>query len=119
MDGSISDPIILRVCGAEIFVSGKRALRNILKSYNQLIKLALELIRFKLLLFIPLNLGKPGDGFHSGAFLQAGEDVDSLGRIAANVHIIDSSVLQELYPGSITPTIMLNSARIVRSTYSE
>jgi len=70
-------------------------------------------------LFIPtifLKPTPPGSGFHLGSSMPQGIATDSWGRLSIwqNVHIVDASVLPTLEVGSITPTIMVNAARITR-----
>jgi len=55
-------------------------------------------------------------GYHFGASISHGEITDQLGQISGfnNIHIIDASVLPEIYPGSIASIAMINAARITR-----
>jgi ferredoxin len=113
---SNSDSIVVKKMRDSIIVKGNARKKAKFKAYWEMSKLALELISDKRLLLIFGGFGKPGTGFHSGSFLECGNQVDHLGAILKDIHIIDSSVLPELPVGSITPTIMVNAARIVRQT---
>jgi ferredoxin len=113
---SNSDLIVVRKMKDSIIVKGSSRIKARFRSYWEMSKLALELISDKKLLLIFAGFGKPGTGFHSGSFLECGNQVDHLGTILKGIHIIDSSVLPTLPVGSITPTIMVNAARIVRQT---
>lgn len=55
-------------------------------------------------------------GYHLGAGLSHGVETNELGELpgAPNVHIVDSSVLPDVFQGSITPATMLNAIRIAR-----
>jgi len=63
----------------------------------------------------------PGGGYHHGSSFPQGSLSDYVGRpkFFRNVHIVDSSVLPSLPLGSITPTVMANAVRIVRTVMSE
>jgi hypothetical protein len=74
----------------------------------------------KLGLYLPARLtpiGVPGDGYHTGAFLRNGTDIDDSGQLIGfkGIHILGSASLPTLPLGSITPTIMahaMNSTRL-------
>ncbi len=120
IDSSISNSMVMSRKDNGLFLHGQNQKRNNFYARIELLKLMFELARIRRLFpFFIGKLSKPGAGYHSGAFLKLGEDVDSLGQIAKSVHIVDSSVLPNLRPGSITPTIMLNCARIVRTCYEK
>ncbi len=120
MDSSISNSLIMSRRDNDIFLCAEKRKKNNFYTRVELFKLMLELSRIgRFFPFFIAKLSEPGSGFHSGAFLKLGEEVDSLGQIAKSIHIVDSSVLPNLRPGSITPTIMLNCARIVRTSYEE
>lgn len=51
-------------------------------------------------------------------FLKFGQDVNEFGELYdfKGIHFVDSSTLPDIYPGSITPTVMLNAIRMARIT---
>jgi hypothetical protein len=61
---------------------------------------------------------KPGSGVHFGGWAPMGTVTDRLGRFkeSDNVHLVDSSVFQDIPAGPITYTIMANSYRIARES---
>jgi len=119
-DSSISNSMIMSRKNNGLFLHGENRKRNNFYARIELLKLMFELARIgRFFPFFIGKLSKPGAGYHSGAFLKLGVEVDSLGQIAKSIHVVDSSVLPNLRPGSITPTIMLNCARIVRTCYEE
>ena len=74
---------------------------------------------FSLGLYLPISqtkLGQPGDGYHCGGSLEIDEHINRNGELIGlpNIFVVDSSVLQDLPLGSITPTIMANSITITK-----
>ena len=119
MDSSISNSILVTRKDNEIWLKGENNWRKNLYVRKELFKLMFQLGKAgRFFPFFAGKLSRPGSGYHTGAFLKLGKEVNCLGQIAKSVHIIDSSVLPSLKPGSITPTIMLNCARIIRSCYT-
>ena len=62
-----------------------------------------------------------GSGTHYGGWLRMGEKSDLLGRPckAKNIHVVDSSIFNDIPAGPITFTIMANSARIGKEAWAE
>jgi hypothetical protein len=118
-DMSISGTIELQSFNSEITVKGilsKESKKQIRQSLRQLM---FEFLRIGLYLPIfVIKTGVPGSGFHSGAFLKFDQDVNEFGELYdfKGIHFVDSSTLPDIYPGSITPTVMLNAVRIARIT---
>jgi len=91
------------------------------------IKLNIREIRkffFSLGMYLPISkteIGQPGDGYHIGGSLRLGEHINSNGELISlsNVFVVDSSSLQQIPLGSVTPTIMANSIRITKSAIGQ
>ena len=71
-------------------------------------------------MYLPISkteLGQPGDGYHIGGSLRLGEHINVNGELISmsNVFVVDSSSLQQIPLGSVTPTIMANSIRITKT----
>jgi ferredoxin len=66
---------------------------------------------------ISIRILPVGLGYHYGASLSEGFEVDSTGLLkgATNIHIVDSSVLQNLEVGPITQTVMANAVKLMRN----
>ena len=97
--------------------------KNSIKSFKKKLKDFSVFMR-KSGLIIPISLtsfSQPGAGYHFGSSFAHGAETDNLGRLhnLKKVFIVDSSVLPNLEVGSITPTVMVNAARIVRSAIEE
>jgi choline dehydrogenase-like flavoprotein len=63
-------------------------------------------------------ISKPGEGVHSGGWLQMGKGSNLLGVPlgCSNIHVVDSSVLPSIAAGPITFTVMANAMRIARQS---
>jgi hypothetical protein len=73
----------------------------------------------KLGLYLPARLtpiGVPGDGYHTGAFLRVGKDIDESGQLIGfkGIHILGAASLPKLPLGSITPTIMAHAIKLTK-----
>lgn len=74
---------------------------------------------FSLGFYLPISqtkVGNPGDGYHCGGSLILGKHIDINGQLIGlpNVYVVDSSSLQRIPLGSITPSIMANSIKITK-----
>jgi hypothetical protein len=119
LNSKYSGTVIMEKSGKSILVKGRHQVLEKKYTYNFIKDLSKNLR--KVGLYIPVRLLKispPGSGFHIGSSIPHGEFTDHLGRLPDwnNIHIVDASVLPEIEVGSITPTIMVNSSRIVRKT---
>jgi len=116
----ISDTFTIEKKNDTILVSSvetiayKKLARRQLKNLSRplLSRLSVLVVRFA-------KISTPGTGYHFGSSLQHGLLTDSFGRPSnfQRIHVVDASVLPSIFPGSITPTVMANAMRIVRSFY--
>jgi hypothetical protein len=116
-DSRISGTINLTAHGSDILVMGRLDKGQKKSIHKALTGLRIDLLRVGLFIpFFIFKVGYVGTGFHSGSFLKYGVDINEFGELYdyKGVHIIDSSTLPTIDPGSITPTIMINAVRIAR-----
>lgn len=118
---SDSDKLTIRNEGGTPRISGRISKSNKKSFLKEISNLSNFLARGRL--FVPralIEITPPGTGYHSGASIPQGTITDHLGRLQnfTNIHFLDSSVLPRIELGSITPTVMANSARIIRLIYS-
>ncbi len=104
--------------GQNIIVSAHGSLHAKFLHHAHLAKISIKLLP-KGYLF-PTFLSKisnPGSGYHFGASLPMGKRTNELGQLPglSNMSIVDASVLPLVEAGSITPSVMANSARIART----
>ncbi len=64
-----------------------------------------------------INVLPVGLGYHYGASLSEGYEVNSKGLLkeTRNIYVVDSSVLQNLEVGPITQTVMANAIKLIRN----
>jgi choline dehydrogenase-like flavoprotein len=101
----------------DLIVSVHGGFKAKIKQYVQLLRLAFELLpKGYILPFALSKIPNPGAGYHFGASIPMGDKTNQIGQLPgiSNLSVIDSSVLPRIEAGSITPTVMANSARISR-----
>jgi hypothetical protein len=124
LDGKQSPPIQMRLANdgsVDLYLSNSGV--N-LKQRNYSIKKSILDLKNELtpLGASPISLlcvvTKPGEGFHSGGWLQMGKSANLLGVPlgCSNIHVVDSSVLPSIAAGPITFTVMANAMRIARES---
>jgi len=93
-----------------------RSTQSILKIVNQLLREFDKPFKNAGLkpLFRFIQYALPGEGVHSGGWLEMGRTCDLLGRPngTINVHVVDSSTFPTIPAGAITFTVMANAVRI-------
>lgn len=122
LDSRWSDDLYLSRDGAHVRVEGRTSRQSVavFKSYLKLLRATF----LKAGYIVPLQAVEftaPGTGYHSGASMPHGATTDAQGRLSSGsrVHVVDSSVIPRLHVGSITPTVMVNAARIARVVADE
>ena len=120
MNTDNSDELIIERNNEIISIRAESSIANKAEARRQLKKLSRPLLtRFSYLAVRLAKISSPGTGYHFGSSLAHGVLTDSFGRPSGldRVHVVDASVLPNILPGSITPTMMANAARIIRSFY--
>lgn len=114
-----SDPLTISRDGRGAKVTGDTTRATKAAFSHYLRQLSADFLRAGYVLPMPaVEFSAPGTGYHFGSSLPHSSGTDSLGRLPgwSRTHVVDSSVLPSLEVGSITPTVMANSARIARSS---
>jgi hypothetical protein len=121
-NSNISDDLSVSSRDGVVVVAGKNTWKNRRAQLALLLRFAFTLVTRGVLLTLPFTqFTPPGSGYHFGAGLSRTGSLDSQGRPFGlrRVHILDASSLSNLPVGSITPTVMANSSRIVKEIIVE